>query len=70
MTVEAMRTYISGMYHSDRWLRRVKLMEDRQVIAIYRTMMKRGQKPQKKRNETKTQQITIFDILREENQNA
>lgn len=69
MTVNAMRDYISSMYNSDRWRLRVQDMEDRQVIAVYHTMVERKQQPPKKTKGSKVQQITIFDLL-EEKQNA
>ena len=62
MTVEAMRTKIGGVYESDRWRRRVQLMPDNQVIAIYRTMRDRGQfKSRKKKSKVLFQQISMFD---------
>lgn len=68
MTVAAMRDYISKMYPSDRWRLRVHDMADRQVIAIYRTMQKRGQQPPKKKKSGVTcEQISIFDMLEKEN---
>lgn len=69
MTVNAMREHVVGMYHSDRWRLRVLGMPDRQVIAIYKNMQRRGQKPKKEPKDNKTQQITIFDLL-EESQNG
>ena len=63
MSVEQMRAKISEVYESDRWRRRVQLMPDNQVIAIYRTMRNRGQLNQKKRKKSKVyfQQISMFD---------
>lgn len=63
MSVEQMRAKISEVYESDRWRRRVQLMPDNQVIAIYRTMRNRGQLNQKKRKRSKVyfQQISMFD---------
>ncbi len=64
MTVASMRDYISKMYDSDKWRLRVHGMEDNQVIAIYKTMQQRGQKPPKKhKKDIQVQQITIFDLL-------
>lgn len=63
MTVESMRERIIEVYESDRWRRRVQLMPDNQVIAIYRTMRDRGQLNKKKRKKCKPlfQQISMFD---------
>jgi len=63
MTVEAMRAKIGEVYESDRWRRKVQLMPDNQVIAIYRTMRDRGQLTSKKRKRSKVyfQQISMFD---------
>ena len=63
MTVEAMRAKIGEVYESDRWRRKVQLMPDNQVIAIYRTMRDRGQLTNKKRKRSKVyfQQISMFD---------
>lgn len=63
MSVEQMRAKISEVYESDRWRRRVQLMPDNQVIAIYRTMRSRGQLNQRKRKKSKVyfQQISMFD---------
>ena len=68
MTVEAMRARIGEVYDSDRWRRRVQLMPDNQVIAIYHTMRKhslrnRGQFLPRNRKKPKVlyQQISMFD---------
>lgn len=70
MTVNSMREYVSKMYNSDKWRLRVHGMDDNQVIAIYHTMIERGQKPPKKEKGPKVQQLNMFDILREGKQNA
>ena len=68
MSVEAMRSYISKMYISDRWHRKVINMPDRQVIAIYRTMKARGQQPPKRKdNEPLCEQLNMFDMMLKEN---
>ena len=64
MSVEQMRAKISEVYESDRWHRRVQLMPDNQVIAIYRTMRDRGQFVQRKKskkNKVTYRQISMFD---------
>ena len=64
MTISAMRNYISGMYDSEKWRQRVHGMHENQVIAIYKTMKKRGQKPQppKPMETPKFKQISMFDF--------
>lgn len=64
MTVESMRAKIGEVYDSDRWRRRVQLMPDNQVIAVYRTMRDRGQldrRKLKKKSKVLFQQISMFD---------
>lgn len=64
MTVESMRAKISEVYDGDRWHRRVQLMPDNQVIAIYHTMLNRGQfRPKRKRKdgEVRYHQISMFE---------
>ena len=72
MKVEEMRNAIARVYSGPAWLFRVKSMDERQVIAIYRDMLKRGvfekhEKAQKMKEEGI--QMTIWDILREEEAN-
>lgn len=64
MTLEKMRAKIGEVYESDRWRRKVQLMPDNQVIAIYRTMRDRGQflpRNKKKKSKVLFQQISMFD---------
>lgn len=62
MNLEKMRAKVGEAYESDRWRRRVQLMPDNQVIAIYRTMRDRGQfKSRKKKSKVLFQQISMFD---------
>ncbi len=65
MTVEAMRTYISDTYNSNAIRgRNICDMDDRQVIAIYRSIIRRGVKPVKKaRKEIPCEQLNFFDLL-------
>jgi proline dehydrogenase len=42
MTVEAMRDQLMHVYHGPTWRKRVKEMDDRQVIAIFRDMVETG----------------------------
>lgn len=59
MDVKQMREYILGMYPGDKWVYKVAHMNDNQVMAVYFSMKKKGQKPvEDKRNK---KQLTIFD---------
>lgn len=42
MTVDQMRAKISAAYDGPKWRNRVSVMEDRQVIAIFKTMTQLG----------------------------
>ena len=72
MKVEDMRNAIRNVYSGPAWQFRVSTMDERQVIAIYRDMLKRGifdrhEKAQKMKEEGV--QMTIWDIFREEETN-
>jgi hypothetical protein len=43
------------------------LMPDRQVVAIYRTMLERGKLPlkKKKRQHVSYEQLSMFDLIKE-----
>lgn len=59
MDVKQMREYILSMYPGDRWAYKVAHMCDDQVMAVYFSMKKKGQKPvESKKNK---RQLTIFD---------
>lgn len=58
MDISAMRNYILKMYPGPRWVDKVAHMNDNQVMAVYFSMKKKGQKPIK---ETKERQATIYD---------
>lgn len=63
MTVESIRSYVSGAYVGDKWRNRVALMEDRQVIAIYRTMCEKGFPAKKKpKAMEKAEQISMMAL--------
>lgn len=70
MTIDGMRNYIGQMYASNNWKARVAAMEDRQVIGVYKSMKKRGQKPPtyEKANPI-CEQLNFFDLMGER-QNA
>lgn len=67
MTVEAMRTEVGNAYNGIRWKLRVMTMSDRQVIAIYKSIIEEGRifKHQaKQKNEPgvkKAVQTSMFD---------
>ena len=74
MTVDQMREAIMHVYAGPTWRFRVQGMDNRQVIAIYKDMKETGRltetkkkKDKKKRgyNEVLCEQITIYDILNE-----
>lgn len=68
MTVERMRENLSKVYPSPNWRLRVNAMDDRRVIAIYRSMLERGGLKPKKSHKKKEPgirkaiQLSIFDL--------
>lgn len=69
MTVDQMREKIIHVYAGPTWRFSVQGMEDRQVIAIYKHMCEDGvfDKPKKKKTNTlHEEQLTIFDLLKED----
>ena len=70
MTFEHMRSQVADVYRSDRWRKRVALMGERQVIAIYHNMKERGQFTKKKKrripeSEEYAEQITFMKLYPE-----
>jgi len=65
MTVDAMRTYISDTYNTNVIRgRNICDMGDRQIIAIYKSIVKRGKKPVKPRKkDILGEQLNFFDLL-------
>lgn len=69
MDVEKMRSALIELYTGPNWKLKVQGMPDRQVIAIYKDMERKGrfkQKNKRKKREPKKQtaiQITIYDVL-------
>lgn len=66
MTIEKMRSKVAEVYRTDNWKRKVYLMPDDQVTAIYYTMKRRGFKkvaPRKPKEPgiRKAVQISMFD---------
>lgn len=60
--IEAMRAYVSEMYGGN-WPNKVREMPDRQVIAIYKNMRKRGVRPVKdaKQQKETCKQLNMFE---------
>lgn len=48
MSIDNMRSHVENAYDSDSWKRKVRLMPDNQVIAIYKSLLNRGQLEKKK----------------------
>ena len=65
MTVDAMRNYISETYNSNTIRgRNICDMGDRQVIAIYKSIIQRGVKPVKpKKKDIPCEQLNFFNLL-------
>lgn len=71
MTTDQMRNALIQAYPGPIWKKKVIAMEDRQVVAIYKTMertdrlVKRKPKRKKEPGIKYCEQITIWDILGE-----
>ena len=59
MDVGAMRDYILKMYPGPKWTEKVAHMKDDQVIAVYYSMKRKGQKPIS--DKPNKRQLTIYD---------
>ena len=59
MDVGAMRDYILSMYPGPKWTEKVAHMKDDQVIAVYYSMKRKGQKPIS--DKPNKRQLTIYD---------
>ena len=70
MTIEQMRNALSQAYPGPKWETKVKEMNERQVVAIYRCMQEENRlHPKKTKNEPgikKAQQLTIWGLLKED----
>lgn len=62
MNIEEKRKYISQCYPG--WTK-VKTMPDSQVGAIFASCIERGINPKPQKKEPKVQQLTIFDMMKE-----
>lgn len=69
MTLNAMRTALAEVYPGPKWRLKCQTMEDRQVLAIYKSMERKGQlnkkRQKKKHNEPgifKAEQITMVEL--------
>ena len=59
MDIEFMRSYVLSMYPGPKWAEKVACMPDRQIIAVYYSMKKKGQKPIS--DKPNKRQLTIYD---------
>lgn len=59
MNVSEMRNYILKMYPGPKWTEKVNGMRDDQVMAVYYSMKKKGQKPISDKPDIR--QATIYD---------
>lgn len=66
MTTERMRTILAERYPGPAWRQKCLLMPERRVIAIYKSLERRGnlkKKPKKKEpGVKKAVQLSIFDL--------
>ena len=73
MDVEKMRSTLAELYTGPGWKLRCQQMPDRQIVAIYKDMEKKGRLKQNAKRKSKrrepgirtAQQITIYDVLNE-----
>jgi len=65
MTCDNMREQILKAYPGERWRNRVACMADRQVIAIYKNLKKRGELRvhKEKKPYEQAEQLTIWNFL-------
>ena len=77
MTIQQMKDAIANVYKTSSWRKKVSNMYDDQVIAIYHNFYNRGilnkvlrrERPatiNKRKQEDKYQQLTIFDLTNEQ----
>ena len=57
--INEMRNYILEMYDGPKWVEKVAHMRDNQVMAVYYSMKKKGQKPVSSKPDIR--QATIYD---------
>lgn len=67
MTSDEMREKLADLYPGMSWRLKCQTMPERQVVAIFKSLEKRGKflkKPEKKKRDPATEpiQITIYDI--------
>ena len=65
-TFDQMRSQLVQVYPGEHWRNRVACMADRQVVAIYKSLKKRGElrKHKKKKPYEKAVQLTIWDFIK------
>ena len=59
--VNEMRNYILKMYPGPRWTEKVARMGDAQVMAVYYSMKKKGQKPVSDKPDVRQANIYDYD---------
>lgn len=64
MNFEAMRSYVISSYPGDGWKNRVMRMNQRQVVAIYFSLIRKEQE-RRKSITTLDYQISMYDIYEE-----
>jgi len=75
MTINQMRERMSHVYAGPIWRSRVQGMSDNQVVAIYKRMERDGvfeklkKQARRKKKEPICEQLTIFDLLKDEGTN-
>ena len=73
MDVSKMRCTLAELYTGPKWKLKCQTMPDRQVIAIYKDMERKGRLKQNAKHKSKrrepgirtAQQLTIYDVLNE-----
>lgn len=60
MDIRLMRSRVRSMYKSKKWIRRVSMMPDEQIIAIYYSSIERDKKKEKELRKNEQIQF-LFD---------
>lgn len=70
MTIDQMKNTLIAAYPGDKWKKKVQAMENRQIVAIYKTMERTDRLFKHKRLKKEPgikycEQITIWDLMEE-----
>ena len=67
MTLEYMRDYLLGSYPGPNWRRKVALMEDRQIVAVYYSIKEQEKRRprRKKKAMEKAEQLSMMKLFPE-----